>query len=484
QTASGLTWGGYDNYVTDNTREQNVKISNGGLHFEPRMVNESIGYYGYTSWVGIKPSLDMTGAAIDFMASSESVPTDLGTDVEILLRAGGVWYVSDSVVNIKDDVSDTKKPYSFDLATTTWTAVDTATNTMLDNLLNGGGDEGPLVLGTPAAGAPDLSDVTGGGFRGASDPGNNDDVKIDDIVWDQNPLLNIDPLVTINGKETDVRYAHIVTYSSSTDTKPLLNWDEFTDGDGWQAINNAKATDGDGDPLTYTWAVTDYVGTDAPSEQEAIDNVLFRRNNRDEATDVIDPNIIYPYRGTYTVTLTAEDSEASDVATLTQHVVTNRAPRVVNVAGDNSREVYAGDTIEKLNPTIRDDNYPLTDPLTTQQFSVISGPAPLSFNFNGVTTTDSFEGIGKTHPLIPERQPEDPNVTFPAGFVGVYEIRIQAHDGELGSWQSATDLEQIVTVTVIDNKAMTAVDAGEDQIASLLAGGQITLEGSITDPDP
>ncbi|MCK5174573.1 MAG: hypothetical protein KAR47_14355, partial [Planctomycetes bacterium] len=424
QTVSGLTWGGYNPYKTTDTRTNvvvEVKNTESVLGFNGRLVNNTFGAYAYTMFSSHNMA---NGALIEFMATEK---LDADFEFLMLIKAGGVWYVSDSPKVLNDDVAKDMKAYSFDpAADTTWEAVDANTVAMLDDLTTGAIDEAAIVgsgvTGT-VLGDTELGDVTGSGFIMNTDPGSNNGPEIDDIVWKQDPTINNEAVVTLRGDPTDVMYGHIVTVNPG-DTYPGTNFDPDKQGDGWQAINNAAATDEDGDPLTYLWEVTDYVGTDAPSEQEAIDDVLFQRLGGTDGVDenALDPNIIYPYLGTYTLTLTAidgrDDGEPDGFATLTQHVVTNRAPRVVSF-GTLNRTKYDGATIQTLNPSIRDDDYPLDVAKTTQIFKVLEGPAPLPFFYNGdstgwtgVTTYDAYDGRGKGHPIL-DVSPEDPNVTFP-----------------------------------------------------------------------
>ncbi|MCK5173154.1 MAG: hypothetical protein KAR47_07170, partial [Planctomycetes bacterium] len=485
QAASGLTWGGYNNYITTNTRIVNIQVVSGGIEFHGRIIGSGggPGSYFYTSFLS---SLNMSnGATLDFMAEMNKTGY-APTGVKILLRASGDWYLSNTPVDILDDdlFSGTKKAYSFDpAADTTWDTLDATTAAMLDALA--AGDEADVKgLGTAInLTNTELADVTGGGFLHASSPGDgNPKLQFDDIVWNLDPTMNVDPVVTINGGSTDVKYAHIVALSGG-DTYPGLNFIPGETNDGWENITDAKATDADaGDTLTYTWTVTDYVGPE--DWATAIGDVDFIREggNDGAGANAIDPNIWYKDMGTYTVELTVDDGEDTDTAILTQHVVDNRAPRIAGIDGGRQRTVYAGTTIEGLNPTVRDDNYPLSVAKVWQHMRVVSGPASLTFHYGDSKDVDSYEGIGKNHPIL-THEPQDPNIIIP-DVVGFYEIRVHAYDGDLYSWQSATDPNRLVELTVIDNKAMTDVDAGEDQIASLLAGGQITLEGSITDPDP
>ncbi|MCK5172820.1 MAG: hypothetical protein KAR47_05480, partial [Planctomycetes bacterium] len=299
---------------------------------------------------------------------------------------------------------------------------------------------------------------------------------IDEVVWKS------DPWVSIGGGAHDDEWTIIrdTDFDELTETAPGTGFVAGRNDKGWNAITNVDASE---PGMTYLWTVTGYVGAADPGT--AMSEVLFKRNNVDNATDVIDPNIVFPYRGTYSLELLADNGTRTDVATITNYVLENRAPRV-NSFGDLERTRYDGATIT-LNPNCQDDNYPL-DVALTEQTLTATGPASLPFFYNGhstgwvgVTTIDTFTGIGKGHPMIPDRSPEDPNVTFPVGVVGVYTIVASAHDGELSSYDGDRYTEQIVTVTVRDNQAMTDVSAGEDLLG--VKNRDLVLEGSIIDPD-
>ncbi|MCK4958047.1 MAG: LamG domain-containing protein [Planctomycetes bacterium] len=358
----------------------------------------------------------MTGATIDFMASSESIPTDLGTDVEILLRAGGVWYVSDSVVNIKDDVANTKKPYSFDPAASTWMALDAATNTNLDLLA--GNDEIPL--GLLAAGVPDLSDVTGGGFRGASDPGNNDDVKIDDIVWDQNPLLNAppDPRIGINQKKNVTATPYVYNMPQSVNGS-------FVDDDNKPG------------PAVPSWALT--------SATSAIPEPVFWKTDgiggpRYDASDTVDPNIDLPV-GIFVMHLEGYDGDlyADPNATATRTVVNNKVFKNLEASvSPQSTALSAGGTVTVTGSyTTPDDDIGGEQSVVTTTWYLEDGPAGGAVAFgdkNALVTSAKFSGA-----------------------TGDYTLRLEAHEDAMGITE-AKDANELVSVTV-DEYQLKLLDA-------------------------
>ncbi|MCK5172851.1 MAG: DNRLRE domain-containing protein, partial [Planctomycetes bacterium] len=424
-------------------------------------------------------TLDITGTTIDFEAGNKNVTAGLETGIKLMLRAGGTWYLSDTIVDILDIVGGERRPYSFDPAASTWDQLGIETNVMLDALADG--DEADVnAIDTSVMLDAELANVTGGGFLHATSPGENSAVRIDEVVWTS------DPWITIGGGTHDDEWTHITnfTFNPSIHTAPGTGFVPGRQDKGWNAITNVEASE---PGMTWAWTVTGYVGAADPGT--AMSEVLFKRNNVDNATDVIDPNIVFPYKGTYELELVGDNGTRSDVATITNYVLENRAPRV-NSFGTLNRTRYDGATIT-LNPNCQDDNYPLTDPLVTQRIRLLdpdNAPAPITFFYNGhsrgwspVTSVNSFVGIGKGHPLIDDRSPEDPNVTFPVGFVGVYKFVAHSYDGDLWSWQGDRDPNQTVTVTVRDNQAMEEVIAGEDLLG--VKNRDLVLEGTIIDPD-
>ncbi|MCK5174789.1 MAG: hypothetical protein KAR47_15450, partial [Planctomycetes bacterium] len=485
QADSGLTWGGYNTYTGTRISNALVLVKPAGLQFDKWVMDEGTGSYAYTSWDGVLPSLDMSNGAEIELTARES--TGVAVEFSILLRAGGTWYVSETNVTIQDTiVIGEPQLHTFDPAATTWEELDPNTNSMLNAQADG--DERPIV-GTGTTGitlTTELADVTGGGLLVPSCQERNP-VQFDFIKFSQDPTLNDEPVVTINNSE---RWAHLIdSYNPGTDTAPGTNWVYLEDGKGWQAINNAEAFDDDDSPspLTYTWEAISYVGTET-DEATAKAAVEFNRSGGDDGAgaNALDPNIVYNYRGTYTVTLTAFDgADYSTPATLTTHVVDNIAPTVTDIAGNLERTRYVGDIL-KLNPAISDDNYPVDFAKTEQHIRYLSGPVgSMTFRYGSGasyrTSVDSFVGIGKGHPMVDSRSPEDPNITFPVGVLGVYKFDVHAYDGDMYSWESDSDPNQTWTINVIDNRAMTGVDAGGNQIG--IKDRNVNLIGTINDPD-
>lgn len=186
-TPTGFTWGGYCAPVGYNIEID--RIARGGATFEELVFKQNpTGSYAYTifdSAGGNTPnqSVDLSGAGSNIHLKISDIWSgwfgngDNGsglpgvesearaTVLRAMVRDGnGDWYVSDLFCpsTLEDSSTDgTIVEYSFVLDGKSWYAVDSAVSTNL-NLL-AGGDEVALSYAA-AAGAPDLTAVTGGGI--------------------------------------------------------------------------------------------------------------------------------------------------------------------------------------------------------------------------------------------------------------------------------------------------------------------------------
>ncbi len=210
---------------------------------------------------------------------------------------------------------------------------------------------------------------------------------------------------------------------------------------GLQETANLDGTvtdDGLPDPpaaFTVTWSKVSGPGT-----------VTFGDANAEDTT------ASFSAAGTYTLRLTADDSEltASDDVVITV-TITNQPPSV-NAGVDQSVTLPA---VANLDGTVTDDGLPNPPAAFTVTWSKVSGPGTVTFGDANV---------------------EDTNAAF--SIAGTYVLRLTADDSEL----TASD---DVTITVDGPNQAPTVDAGPDQSIGLQETAN--LDGTVTDdglPDP
>ncbi len=171
----------------------------------------------------------------------------------------------------------------------------------------------------------------------------------------------------------------------------------------------------------------------------------------------VDSTVSLPAEGTYVLRLTANDGEleTSDELTITVRLQ-NTAPLVA--AGDDQTLIVAdlsSHAVASLDATVSDDGRPTIPGAVVTQWTMVSGPAAVSFaDASAVDTT----------------------VNLPS--VGTYVLRLTADDGEL-----TTSDELTVTVESGQNLA-PLVDAGNDQmlmVPNLASPAVATLDATVSD---
>ncbi|MCK5175964.1 MAG: hypothetical protein KAR47_21395, partial [Planctomycetes bacterium] len=487
QSTSGLTWGGYSTYTGTDTRDR-VRIDGGidALRFDGRPIRSSggdgggaEGCYAYTVFT----STNLTGGTIEIMAASNDVDASDAWTVSAMIEKDGVWYVSVETQFVQDTVDNQVRLYTWDLSTPiTWQPATPGVGNAMDAVT--GNDEGPLTLGT-AVTLPDYINVTGGGIYSRIRENVTSQTKIESIVWEVDPSANQPPVVNAGGNET----THLVDYPPAG-TEGVDWWIPgpiFRPGEdpvGWENLQGATVSDPNPeDTLEYTWSAIAYTGTDAPSEQEALDAVWFTT----PGANALDPNAVFGYLGEYTLQLSVYDGASTITDTLTQTVLENIPPVVQGSPEEGSlgRTIYQTDVLgpyasgmikpknssphlpmEPYKLKINDDDYPLTNRDNYMHWRVLSKPAGSTVTFtHGVgaskrVSTDEYWGIADTwggRANLPDTyadDSEDPNVTF--SHQGQYRISLDAWDSEFHA-----DPNRVATFTIIDNMD-AEITAGED----------------------
>ncbi|MBI4868721.1 MAG: PKD domain-containing protein [Candidatus Wallbacteria bacterium] len=206
---------------------------------------------------------------------------------------------------------------------------------------------------------------------------------------------------------------------------------------GVSAALNGTATDADGDPLTYSWAVTTQpVGGNAVLSNAFAAAASFSANQS----------------GSYVVTLTVTDGRGG-TGIDTAGILVNTAP-IANAGTDRGLDLPQGSSIVvTLSGTGTDPD-------------------------GGGITAYQWSRAGGTGPSVTLSTPTSPTTTLQVSVEGTYTFQLQVTD-VLGATGSAS-----VTLTVTKRGAPTA-NAGADQSFVIQAGSGISvqLSGSGTDPD-
>lgn len=263
-------------------------------------------------------------------------------------------------------------------------------------------------------------------------PGSQDAGTMHLYIVDRNVDNNSDP------DENDGEL-YEVKLPSAGNRPPVVNaGDDMTVNWSEGAMLTATITD-DGLPappatVVVTWTMESGPGT-----------VIFSDANAAATTAT------FSIPGTYTLRITADDSEFSSSDTIEVQAEEINLPPTVDAGADQVIELSA---MAILSATVMDDGLPLTGTLTTA-WRKVSGPGNVTFaDRTQLGTTATFDAIGD------------------------YVLRIRADDGEYR-------VSDALTVTVLADNTPPIVDAGNDQ----LVGHDDTtiLRGTVTDdglPDP
>ena len=220
---------------------------------------------------------------------------------------------------------------------------------------------------------------------------------------------------------------------STVNTKPVANAgpNQTVNIGATVVLSGSGSSDVDGDPLTYSWTLTQ-----RPAGSSA---VLTGANT-------VSPTFAADRRGTYTAQLIVNDGkEASNTSTVTITVQGNTTP-VANAGPDQTVNVSALVQLNGSGSTDVDG-----DPLT-YRWSLTTLPANSTATLSSTTT---------------------PNPTFTADRAGTYVAQLIVNDGTVDS------VADTVTITTNAPGAPTA-NAGPNQ--TVARNSVVTLSGSGTDP--
>ena len=200
-------------------------------------------------------------------------------------------------------------------------------------------------------------------------------------------------------------------------------------------LDGSASSDGDNDPLTYSWSITSKPAGSTASLSSSTS---------------VNPSFVADLPGTYNVMLIVNDgsiNSAADSANIM--AASNNVPPTSN-AGPN-QNVFVFDLVT-LNGSASSDAE--NDPLT-YSWTITSKPA-------GSSATLSSNNVS--------------NPSFVADFEGSYTVRLIVNDG---TSDSAPDT---VTVTASSSNVAPTADGGVDQ--NVTAGDTVNLDGSgSSDPD-
>ncbi len=406
QTGSGLTWGGYNTYTGTKIGGHLVEVGAAGVKLGkwPATIG---GAYAYTEF----PSLIMSnGAKLKFVAE-ENTMADV--EVSILLKADGVWYVSDAPVIINDTAGGdgNKAPYDFDPATATWDSLSAGTNATIYSMADG--DEAALVPDgvTGIVLTTELGNITGGGFflRIVEE---KDNIMIDDIVWEQDPTINAppDPRIGDNQKKNVKATPYFFNFPQS------LNGSFFEDDDK-------------PGPAAPSWALT--------SATSAIPEPVFWKTDgiggpRYDASDTPDPNIDLPV-GIFVMHLEGYDGDlyADPNATATRTVVNNKNFQNLTASAPSTSSLTGGDITVTGSYTTPDDDEGGEFSVVTTTWYLEDGPAGGAVAFGDAGSLITTAGF--------------------SGAAGVYTLRLEAHEDAMGITE-AKDANELVDITVYEHQ--------------------------------
>jgi hypothetical protein len=271
---SGLTWGGYISLEPGNTHEFNVDADDDCLRLDKRVIQA--GAYIYTRFSTLEDLSDATSyISIDADAGTNTLAP--ASDVRVMLRTGGAWYVCDSGNDILTGI------VTVSLDGKTWTQV-TNPEVLDDGFASA--NEAALLFGTSgmdlsvATGSGLLASVDGGGlyFAGFTKP--DKVLEVFEIVWQGagGPPVNIPPNVNAGSdQESDFAVSSGIVQLSGTA-------DDGGDGPG---------------PFTTTWSKASGPG-----------------NANFSSTSILNPTVTFTSPGLYQLQLLADDGEDIKVDTV------------------------------------------------------------------------------------------------------------------------------------------------------------------------
>jgi PKD domain len=196
-------------------------------------------------------------------------------------------------------------------------------------------------------------------------------------------------------------------------------------------LDGSSSTDADHDSLTYNWSLTS-----KPTGSTA--NL--------SSTTAVNPTFHADLPGTYMATLMVNDGQAtSSAATVTITAAQNNAAPVANAGGNQN--VVANNTVTLDGSASSDAN---ADALT-YNWTLTSKPTGSSATLSSPTSA---------------------RPTFTADFAGTYVASLTVNDGQVNS--------NVATVTVTAARANAAPVANAGTAQSVVAGTNVTLDGSAS----
>ncbi|MBL7214225.1 MAG: hypothetical protein ISS71_00960 [Phycisphaerae bacterium] len=292
---SGLTWGGYISLSPNHAHSFEVNADDNTLELGKRVVHD--GAYIYTRFTANEDLSDTTASIRVTAGVADSVTA--ATDVCVMIRAAGEWYICDTGIDLLVDQSIT----TVNLNGLTWTAV-TNPSVLDDNFTPS--NEAPLTLG--AAGI-DLSVATGSGAIAMADGGglyfngsenSSATLIVYEISWlESDVVTNIPPNVNAGINQTS----------------------DLAVNNGQVQLIGTADDGGDGPgPFTTTWSQTSGPGTAVFSDYSILDPTvtfdqtglyqlqLLANDGLDVRTDVVQIDVIDSSLGVYYVAVDGDNS--------------------------------------------------------------------------------------------------------------------------------------------------------------------------------